>query len=526
MPGWLLKSAILLVAILLAAAAVMFAVLLDRPARLDDAESPSVKRRSNPPMGEDPGGPREPAARSAAVLSAGALIDDPGCSLQAGTGPASDVALLIVPEGDGARFQVRDHRRILFGDELPFVPRMRSIGRQADGRVVVVLGDMKIHDRDSQAPELYGHARVYWDGQIIYENEKLWEYGVAPDGSSYFVIEPLAGDTSRLVVRNLNEMAEHHFDLGRRMTYFDNHGRAYWVYYSPSMSEVVFGHAQELDDSPVGDYWFYPNDGERPRVVRIRSADVPLRSEDPVDELDPRQVRDEPILRGGVMRAYQDRVHFVSSELAYHLVDHGAYRGSGPFEIRKSVYQGYGEEGGPRRSDVWSWKTRGIGPRNLIVSDNGNWVAVEDTHRTWALNAHSGELVFAFPTTDELGPQVPPDTPHLDDPLVRRGYVRQAYEKAALARMRPVLGADATLGDLGHRSSHPYLLGDRLMLRRSIGRGARSRSYYDAFDLATAGVDEPPLFRRPAIQVPPQWGTMPGDCRAAADAVWRAALDR
>ena len=327
-------------------------------------------------------------------------------------------------------------------------------------------------------------------------------------------------------MRNLDGMAEHHFDLGRRMTQFDNHGRAYGVDYAPSRSEVVFGHAQGLNDSPRGDYWFYPTDGGRPRVVRIRSADVPLRSEDPVDELDPRQVRDEPILRRGVMRAHPGRVHFVSSETAYHLVDHGAFRSTGTFEVRKSVYQGYGEDGGPTRSDIWSWKMRGSYPGNLTVSDTGNWVAVEDTHRIWVLNAHSGELVFAFPTTDELGPQVPPDTPHLDDPLVRRGYVHQAYKMAALARMRPVLGPDATLADLGHRSSHPYLLGDRLLLPRSIGVGVGSKRYYDAFDLTTAGVDGPPLFRRPASQIPPRWASARGDCRNAADAVWRAVLDR
>ena len=519
MPGWPIKSAILLAVIVLAAAAVVFAALFDQTARPGDAEPPSATRQSEPPLGQDAGG-----RRSTGVLSAEALIDDPDCSLQAGTGPASGVALLIVPDGDMARFQVRDHRGILFGDELPFIPSRRSIGRRADGRVVVVLGDMKSLHRDSQTSELYGPARVYWDGQIIYEHEKLWEYGVAADGSSFFVVEPLAGDTSRLVVRNLDEMAEHHFDLGRRMTYFDNHGRAYGVYYSPSMSEVVFGHAQELNNSPKGDYWFYPNNGGTPRVVRIRSADVPLPSDDPVDELDPRLVRDEPILRGGVMRVHPSRVHFVSSETAYHLVDHGAFRSTGTFEVKKSLYQGYGEDGGPGRRDVWSWKMRGSGIRSLTVSDNGNWVAVEDRHRTWALNAHSGELVWAFPTTEELGPQVPPDTPHLDDPVVRRSYVRRAYEMAALARLRPVLGPDATLADLGNRGGYPYLLGDRILLHRSIGRGVRSRRFYDAFDLATAEVDGPPLFRRPANQIPPRWASAGGDCRNAADAVWRAAL--
>ena len=520
MPGSSFKSAILLAAIVLAAVATVFVVHVGRPARPSDGQQPSVAKPSDRPMGEAAKGASEPEPNSIGVLSVEALIDDPECRLYAGRDPASDVGLFIVPDGDEARFLIRDHLGTLFGDELPFVPSKYSIGRRADGRVVAVLGDMKVHDRDSQTPELHGHARVYWDGQVIYENEKLWDYGVASDGSSFFAIEPLAGDTSRLVLRNLNEMEEHHFDLGRKMTYFGNHGRTYGVYYSPSMSEVVFGHAQELNDSPRGDYWFYANDGSGPRVVRIRSVDVPRRSADPVDGVDPRQVRDEPILRGGVMRAHGDRVHFVSSELAYHLVDHGRYGEGGAFEVRKSVYRGYGEDAGPQRADVWSWEGHGNDPRGLTVSDNGKWVAVEDMHRTWALNARSGELVFAFPTTEDLDPQVPPDTPHLDDPLVRRGYVHQAYEMAALARLRPVLEAHATLGDLGHRSSHPRLLGDRLMLLRSVGHGSWSRYFYDVFDLATAGLDGPPLARLPNNQVPPQWASGPGECRVAGAAVW------
>ena len=444
------------------------------------------------------------------ITSDDGLIDDPDCRFREGRGPASDTVLFILQGEDDGRFLVRDRDGTLFGDDLPFVPEIYAVGKRSGGGVLAVLGDMRVHDRESQAPRRHGHARVYLDGQIIYEHEQLWNFGVASDGSSFYVVEPLAGDTSRLVLRNLDTGEEHHFDLGRRMSYFDNHGRPYGVHYSSSMSEVVFAPDQEIQDSPRGTYWFYADDGNGPRVVNILSVDLPPRSDDSLSNVDRRQIRDEPILHGGVLRAHADRVHFVSSELAYHLVD---YRrdGSEMFGVRKSAYGGYGEDGGPQRSDIWSWKMRGSYPHGLVVSDNGAWVAVEDRHRVWALDADTGELVFAFPTTRDLSTTLPRNPNK--DPAIRRSHLYDAYRMAALERLRNVLGPDAMVGHVGGRSGYLRLRGNWLMMSRHLGQGLRTRYYYDVFDLSGAGVDGPPLFRIPVNR----------DCRSVAQT---ATLDR
>lgn len=489
--------------------AAYFTGRVDPPADSTTGGAPAAARPSEEPVQEARAADSGPVASSMTTFSKEGLIDDPDCRFRAGRGPATDTVLFVLQGPNEGRFLVRDKAATLFGDDLPFHPQLYAIGKRADGGVLAVLGDMRIHDRESQAPQLHGHARVYLDGQIIYEHEQLWNFGVASDGSSFYVVEPLAGGTSRLVLHNLDSGEEHHFDLGRRMTYFDNHGRPYGVHYSSSMSEVVFAPDQEIENSPRGTYWFYAEDGSGPRVVNILSVDVPHPSDDSLSNVDPRQVRDEPILHGGVLRAHPDRVHFVSSELAYHLVDYSR-DGSGMFGVRKSAYRGYGEDGGPQRTDLWSWKMRGSYPHGLVVSDNGSWVAVEDRHRVWALDADTGELVFAFPTTRDLSTTLPADS---KNPVVRQSHLYDAYRMAALERLRTILGPDAMVGHVGGRSGYLRLRGDWLMMSRSFGQGPRTRYFHDVFDLSSTGVDGPPLSRIPANR----------DCQSAAQS---AALNR
>ena len=55
-------------------------------------------------------------------------------------------------------------------------------------------------------------ARVYLDGQPIFVHDMATDLELAPDGSSYFFVEPLAADTSQMVIHNL--------DLGLERTHF------------------------------------------------------------------------------------------------------------------------------------------------------------------------------------------------------------------------------------------------------------------------------------------------------------------
>ena len=135
-----------------------------------------------------------------------------------GRGRANDTAIVILPTSEGAHFTVLDGNGEVFGDTLPFLPHEYHLGRRADGTVLAGFGDLRLnsrHFRDRDTPE---PVRVYMDGQVIYESDKTWRFSVAPDGSSFYVHEPLAGGASRLIVHNLDELAERHFDMDRRYT--------------------------------------------------------------------------------------------------------------------------------------------------------------------------------------------------------------------------------------------------------------------------------------------------------------------
>ena len=85
------------------------------------------------------------------------------------------------------------------------------------------------------------------------------------DGSSFYVMEPMAGGVSQLVIRNLDLGLEIHHDLGNLQTASD--GYAGLARYSVDGSEVVFqpGALFFGGDRAVG---FFPTDGSEPRQLR------------------------------------------------------------------------------------------------------------------------------------------------------------------------------------------------------------------------------------------------------------------
>ena len=141
------------------------------------------------------------------------VMGNPDCTMRPGAGNGRDLAMVVVPGEDGSRFAVVDGSGRVFGDMLPFrAVRDSSFARREDGTVVAGFGgsDRPLH-RDfpslRAAPPFSLGAKgvvVYQDGQVIYENGEASGFGLADDGSSFYVMEPMAGDVSRLVIRNLD----------------------------------------------------------------------------------------------------------------------------------------------------------------------------------------------------------------------------------------------------------------------------------------------------------------------------------
>ena len=78
------------------------------------------------------------------------------------------------------------------------------------------LGDLRLNSGTFRPPESPAPVRIYMGEQVVYESEKVYNFRIARDGTSFAVHEPLAGDASRLVVHNLDLRTERHFDLGTR----------------------------------------------------------------------------------------------------------------------------------------------------------------------------------------------------------------------------------------------------------------------------------------------------------------------
>ena len=418
----------------------------------------------------------------------------PDCGVEAGWGmPAGDVALVVVPdiESPGARFAVLDGDGTLFGGDLPFRPNHWRLGRRADGAVVAAFADRRRNSKVSRPPESPEPLWVYVDGGLAYESEKAWDFGVARDGSSFFAVEPLAGEASRLVIHNLNLGVETHHDLDREFNPFTEGESPYGAFYSQSAEEVMFWPPQQRD-GVLGDYWFYPVGGGAPRVVRAvpRGTGVPHRQGGAATAMDPRMVRIERIAG-----RTDDRLIFDSSETVYHIADRSeSFPGDGPSEVAKYVYSGYGGADGPQRTEVW----RRLVPMRASTfarAPDGPWLALADGgRRVFALDTSTGEYALVFPSLEDPRLRVPEDQRRRQVPGMDMNYAQLASKLAQLERSRGVLGLRATVEDVGTLSGVWFEDSNRLVVPRYLGRRPNLRKVHDVFEMDTVELDEGPAF--------------------------------
>lgn len=400
-----------------------------------ESDSPSLEARTAPaprPARLPPGGELMPEE----------VIDHPDCGLQLGSGAARGLAMVVVGGDNGARFSVLDETGALHAGELPFLPNHYYLGKREDGSILAGFGDLRLNSlvfREKDTPE---PVQIHLDGQLIDERDKVWEFGIASDGSSYWLIEPLGGRNSRLVVRNLDEGTERHHDLGG--IYASNgYERPYGASYTPGYKEL---HVQPSDFNNLGSgkglHYFFPiTGGGKVRKVRI-------------EETGP-----------------FDQTMLVSSEEGYFFFA--------------------GEEDGPglqvsKRRFNWAtgeaeavWETTGsnrVGPGVLTQSTwDGAWLLFDTDPLPFAfrsrqssdwvmyvLDASTGEAAFMFPTVDK---------------------------KAQLSQLASVLGPEAAEEDVG-AFTDAYIDTDynQLLIGRRFkkdGRIDRSRGVFDVYDLST-----------------------------------------
>ena len=387
-------------------------------------------------------------------------------------GPDNDTAAVVLPADSGARFAVLDGSGWVFGDTLPFAPNHHRLGKRSDGTVLAGFGNLRLNStvfRGSETPE---PVRIYVDGYVAYETDKAWNFGIARDGTSFFVHEPLPGGASRLVVRDLDAGGEKHIHFGETLTSTSEYERYYGVFYAVDAREIMVWPLHD-DFFALGEYRFHAVRADTVRAIRLGADDDRQHFPPPTTRIDLEQT---------------NNALFASSEMGYFArrVERGDLTTGEPWRITKRRFHfPEGEETGVA-AVAWTrdLRLRGFSGR-MTLSHNGKWLSL-GAWNLRVLNTETGETVFAFPQVDK------------------------AAQRARLAGV-----ADEGAAEVGSMSGERFL-GDQLLLFRRIGDsttcgGLRSpghracladlrrrgvfRKVVDVFDLNTVAIDAPPDYR-------------------------------
>ena len=315
---------------------------------------------------DEPGPSPEPRTDSrslaAGVPTPAAVLADPQCRMVVGQRTASDTALVYLPLGEGAWFAVVNSFGVVFDGTLPFVPERPVVGKRPDGTILAGFS-------------LEGEVQVVHDGSVIYEYDDVLSFDIADDGSSFFVVEPLAGDASRLVVRNLDLREEHHFDLGA--TARSDRGLEFDLSYSIDLAEVIV----QPSHGEGGTSRFYPVVGGDPREVLVERRDAVLTS-------------------SGIRPS--DTSIFASSMTSYHahyMVP--SLRGEFALRWRISKIEREFLAGAERPGESWARDVRFMF-LTMHLSPDGAWLVLSDVFTgVVVLDAADGETVFSYPRERE-----------------------------------------------------------------------------------------------------------------------------
>lgn len=361
------------------------------------------------------------------------VIGNPDCRLDV----SRDTGVVLLPDGEGARFAAVNADGILHSGRLGFRPARFDVVKRRDGTLLTAFGDLERTEPGRPGHEALWPVSVYVDGQPVYEHDDTWRFEIAPDGSSYYVVEPLAGDTSRLRIRNLDEGSERTYDIGGLASSYPSGAVSHVDWYTQDFSEVHFYPTHD----GVGWHHFYPVGGERrePRSILVDWK---------VPEGEPRT----------------DSALFLSSEVGFM-----AYSNSMDGFTLMRIEQDWSAAG---RAAVPVWERYlerpGALPYSMSVSRDGSLLLVVG----WVvrlIDTATGETRFAMPTVDK---------------------------EAQLARLRGVLGTDAGVEMVGTVTLEEFIGGELYIGRRfTLERNGFEGRAVDVYDLDGIEIDSAPTKR-------------------------------
>lgn len=384
-------------------------------------------------------------------LTPGEVFENPDCRI----GASKDTALVVIPGSEGgARFSAVGRGGVLHSGELDFWPSTIDIAKRSDGSLLASFADLHRAEPKRQGQDDRWSARIYLDGELLAAHEEMQWFGMAGDGSSYYRIEPLAADTSRLLIHNLDEGRVRSFGLGNLKTFPDTGTLFYLPRYSLDYSEVqLYPTFYEDVYRGVGTQYFYPVGGaeEKPREFHVRG-------------------------RAGVGRQGAHYAVFASSSLAYE-----AYLlpgDEGNVSVKRTERPGPSSKAGNHWERlIGDWVVR---PESITLSPDGSLLMLY-AREIVLIDTETGDLVLKWPIVNK---------------------------QTQLERMRGVLGPEAGLEDIGWAWGGIELTEEHLYLGREIQSEKNGDVRYarDVFDLDGIRLDSAPIRRDPyppPSQTPP-----------------------
>lgn len=381
------------------------------------------------------------------------------CKMLAGSGPASDVAVILLTEGDESVFAVLDESGQLISDSLDFHPHHFRIGRRPDGSLLVGFGDLRLNSGVFRSPDTDEPVRIYHDEHIVYESNKVMDFDIASDGSSFFALEPSPGGASRLVVRQIESDFQKEIELGTKFSSSNDYEPGgHTPFYSLDNSEILFI-PTHMDAMGVGEYWIYPvGDGRSSKVTVQDSWAAVLTSSENGYFVD----RPDELNAGEAGKVWQ---------VTRRKIDAAGGTVEEVWTRRIHIEHHYGE---------------------LTLSSSGRWLGMSGWDYK-VFDTETGETIFTYPLAGNPG------------------------EK--LSRLAPVLPDGATVADMG-RHGQVRFIGDSLVVFRIYGdtsscnpkpgdenyvvkrkeciRDLRLldeyRTYFDVYDMNTIELESSPTY--------------------------------
>ena len=392
-----------------------------------------------------------------AELTPAEVMGNPDCTMTPGTKLGGGMALVVVRGEESSRFAVVDGSGVVFGDTVPFGAILESsFARRPDGSVVVGFGRFEARLRlDSPfrgsggltIDDALKGAVVYQDGQVIYENGEATRFGLADDGSSFYVVEPLAGGVSRLAIRNLDLGRESHYELGALRIPGEEDVDHLIPRYSVDRSEVVVQPfvfpGEDRFPVPVG---FFPTGGGESRHL-VEMHGLPM---------------------------------FASSKEGY-----SSIRG-GPGTVKHEYRYADGEVS---VADAWT-RELGMGP----VSDDGLWLVGASETAVHVLDTSTGDTVFERPWSPPVDQNY---TTRVQDGRLVLGH--RIADPADIARCRSLRGkrevvkraqGDSPVGTVRERAIVDRT--DEKACLADLRERGLDRTVYDVYDLRTLTRGTPP----------------------------------